>query len=131
MEPRLSTETTQKLRQKFSRSRKIFPPHEFKKIISSGKKISSRFITLFLLPNEFSKSRFGFSVPKRIGCATQRNRMKRVLRESVRKNKDLSPWAVDGIFIVRKNFVKLKKEDLYQHITDFFKQVIQRKFTVC
>lgn len=127
----MQTERSQKLRQKFSNSRKIVSPHEFKEIISSGKKITSRFVTLFLLPNHFSVSRFGFSVPKRVAIAAQRNRMRRILRELVRKNEDLTSWAMDGVFVIKSNFLNLKKDELYQCLIDFLNKVIQRKFTVC
>ncbi len=131
VEINLKPESSQKSSQKFSRSRKILSPQEFKKIISSGKKIRSQFITLFVLQNKISKSRFGFSISKKIAVAAKRNRMRRMLREFIRKHTLLNQGSVDVVLIIRVNFLNIKKDELYQHLEDFFNQVIQRKFTVC
>lgn len=107
-------------------SRNKIQPSEFKKIISSGKKITSRYLTFFLIPNSLSLSRFAFSVPKRLGRAVQRNRMRRILRELVRKNTSLEGLAVDGVWMVKENFLALNKINLYQQVNLLFSKVIHR-----
>ncbi len=104
---------------------------EFKKIISTGKKITSRYLTFFLLPNTSLTSRFGFAVPKRLGKAVQRNRMRRILKECVRNQKLLYSHSVDGVWMVKENFLNSNKDYIYQQFDVFFDRVIQRKFTVC
>lgn len=117
--------------QNFPRTRKVVSSQDFKKIIYKGIKISSQCITFFFLPNALSKNRFGFSVPKRIAPATQRNKIKRILRECVRKNGEMTKGGIDGIFLVRTNFLKKGKVELYQYIESFFQQLIKRISTIC
>lgn len=58
-------------------------------------------MVLCLLPNGLSHSRFGFSVSRRIGKATVRNRVKRMMREAVRRRISEIPPGQDLVFIAR------------------------------
>jgi ribonuclease P protein component len=66
-----------------------------------GKSWSNRHIVLCVAPNQRPSSRFGFSVSKRIGNAVRRNRVKRLLRESVRGYADLVKPGYDVVIIAR------------------------------
>ena len=62
--------------------------------------------------------RFAFVVPTKVDKrATQRNRMRRILSESVRL---LLPdiAGTDGVFIIRKNIAKLSQQDIKNIATD-------------
>lgn len=128
---KLNHEAEQKSRQNICQTKKNLSDSDFKKIIYSGRKISNQFFAFFYLPNKFSYSRFGFSVPKRLGVAVQRNRMKRVLREIFRHNTSQIKGSIDGVLIVKFNFLKFGKVKYYQLLNGFVDRVIQRKFTGC
>ncbi len=119
------------MKEKFPRNRKVVSSDEFKKIIYKGTKVSNRFINVFILPSAFQKSRFGFSVPKRIAKAVDRNKIRRFLREKVRKRRELDSHSVDIVFLVKINFLELKKNDRNQVFDVLFEQLIKRISTVC
>lgn len=55
--------------------------------------------------NGLPLSRFGFSVSRRVGNATVRNRVKRRLREVVRLQRDVLADGWDVVFIARRGIV--------------------------
>ncbi len=58
-------------------------------------------LTLFSLPNEAGRHRLGLSVPRRVGKAVRRARVKRMLREAFRLHRHDWPGAYDLVVVVR------------------------------
>jgi ribonuclease P protein component len=64
--------------------------------------VSSRFLVLYWFPQEEAASpRFGFSVPRSVGGAVERNRIKRQLREVWDARLERVPEGNDYVLIVR------------------------------
>ena len=74
-------------------------PQQYAMVYSKGSSWVSELVVMRALPNGLALSRFGFSVSKRVGKAVTRNRVKRLLREILRKLPVKSAW--DVVFIVR------------------------------
>ena len=64
-----------------------------------GRYWSNQLLVVRALPNELESSRFGFVVRGRVGKAVVRNRVKRRLREIVRREPVDAGW--DVVFIAR------------------------------
>lgn len=78
--------------QKFSKRERILRPGEFRELYRKGKRYSVGEFLLFVKAGDQGPARIGFSVSKRIGSATTRNRIKRYLREVFRTHKgELKP----------------------------------------
>lgn len=67
-------------------------------------------------------SRFGFTVPRALGHAVQRNRIKRRMREAVRHQFAALPtgWAV--VFNPRRNVLDAPFEDLCREVERLFRR---------
>jgi ribonuclease P protein component len=77
---------------------------DFRRVRKQGKSWAHPFAILCALPNNLPHNRYGFSVSKRLGGAVVRNRVKRLLRESVRMTaKEVGPLVsgFDVILIAR------------------------------
>jgi len=72
----------------FSRDDRLRKRREFEECYASGVRVSGRHIQMFCLP-EGGCPRLGISVPRRVGNAVLRNRVRRRLREIFRRNRGL------------------------------------------
>jgi ribonuclease P protein component len=61
---------------------------DFQKVYKNGKRIEGSLLTAFVLPNRFTYHRLGVTASKKaVGTAVDRNRAKRLLRETFRLTK--------------------------------------------
>ena len=70
---------------------------DFDTVYRAGNRRSSSHFTVFFRPNELPQSRFGFSIKKALGNAVVRNRMRRRMREVVRKHRQEIPAGWDVV----------------------------------
>ena len=69
----------------------------FKRLYSKGKKEVSSDLVVYFLPNKLGKNLVGFTVSKKIGKAVVRNRIRRLIKEALRKQE---PCLKQGYFFV-------------------------------
>lgn len=72
-------------------------------------------LTIYAIPNDLGHPRLGLSVPKRVGIAAKRNRIKRLLRESFRLFQHDLPRGYDVMVTVRPHETLLMLAD-YQKL---------------
>lgn len=85
-------------RNRLSRSR------DFDAVYRHGRSVSTRFLTLhwFPHPEAVGEPRLGFAVPKAVGNAVVRNKIKRQLRDIVRARMERVPATNDYVLVVRQ-----------------------------
>jgi ribonuclease P protein component len=84
------------------RANRLSRSRDFDAVYRQGRSVSSRFLVLYWFPHEDpAEPRFGFSVPKAVGGAVERNRIKRQLREVWQARLDRVPAGNDYVLIVR------------------------------
>jgi ribonuclease P protein component len=70
----------------FSKSRRLLKPAEFRQVYDQGLRIPTRhFVAFCLSVSAAGGPKTGFTTPRALGKAVQRNRMRRRLREIVRR----------------------------------------------
>ncbi len=85
-------------------------------VYNKGSSWVNDLLVMKALPNGLNLSRYGFSVSRRVGEAVVRNRVKRLLREILRRTPLQPGW--DIIFIVRSPAAKANYADLGKAVKD-------------
>jgi ribonuclease P protein component len=84
------------------RANRLSRSRDFDAVYRQGRSVSSRFLVLYWFPHEDPAApRFGFSVPKAVGGAVERNKIKRQLREVWQARLERVPAGNDYVLIVR------------------------------
>jgi ribonuclease P protein component len=85
---------------------------DFQKVYRQGKRYDGVLITAFVLPNNLSHNRFGITASRKaIGNAVQRNRSRRLLRETFRLRKSslaALQWKYDWVLNAKRKLPALK-----------------------
>lgn len=72
---------------------------DFKRVLEGGEREILETIIVYVLPNPEGKTRIGITVSRKAGGSVNRNRIKRRLREAIRKNASLLPPGTDLVII--------------------------------
>ncbi|MBO5348613.1 MAG: ribonuclease P protein component [Clostridia bacterium] len=86
--------------------------YEFKNVLSKGKFYIGKYIIVYVKDNNKKENFIGIAVNTKIGKAVKRNRIKRVIRESYRINKEKIKKGKDIVFLWNKN-AKINDANFY------------------
>ena len=80
---------------------------DFLKISKEGVRYRTDHFRVWIYPNRLSLRRLGITVGKRVGTAVERNRLKRLIREFFRLNKEALLHSSDFVIIGKEGAAKL------------------------
>lgn len=91
---------------------------EFGYIYKHGKYSYNNYLTLIYVPTKLKKCRIGFSINKKTGKAHVRNKIKRQLRDIVRKIVDNLNQNYNYVFVTKPEIVNLNYEQIKNAVSD-------------
>jgi ribonuclease P protein component len=105
-------------RYRLSRSR------DFDNVYRHGRSTSTRFFTLYAFPREESgeEARLGLAIPKSVGTAATRNRLKRTLREVWRTK--ARPSGIDYVLVARPGLAEAAEAQGFTWLNERVDEVI-------
>jgi ribonuclease P protein component len=107
--------------------RSLTRKRDFEAVFKEGMNSASRYLVVYAKPNELSTNRLGLSVSRKVGKAVARNRIKRLLREAMRKSLDRISLDCDFVLIAKKSSVEAELDDFIQDIKRFLSRLTREK----
>jgi ribonuclease P protein component len=87
--------------QRLRRGDRLKKRYEFRQVQLRGRRIQTPHFLIVVRANVLDNTRLGITVTKKVGTATERNRIKRVVREVFRRNRQMFPASHDVVFIAK------------------------------
>jgi len=93
---------------------------EFAAVYASGRSWANRLLVLKARPNGLSYSRLGYAIGARVGNAVRRNRVRRQLRETVRRLCVRPGW--DAVVTARAEAAEAEPRSLRAALEELFRR---------
>ena len=114
--------------QDFSREKRLLTPRHFKAVFDSPTgKVPGKNLLLLARNNDLDHPRLGLVIGKKsVKLSVERNRLKRLMRESFRHHQDnLVGW--DIVIIARKGLGDVESPELIQHFGKLWKRLARSR----
>lgn len=92
---------------------------QFAYIYRKGNKKTTKFLSIFAIPSKFSSYKIGYSVSKKIGKATVRNKVKRRLKEIVRCS-SFPQKHFNYVLMAKEGIENLSFQELQNQVKEIF-----------
>jgi len=108
---------------RFPHSLHLLRHADFEQVYKQGRRHFAAHLTVFYLRRADGGPRIGFTVPRALGGAVDRNRMRRRLREAVRRSDPRTLTAVDVVMNPKKSLLTADFADLEKEIGRAFEVI--------
>jgi len=111
------------MRFSFKKDDRILKRSEFLDLTRSGRKLQNDCFIAFFKPGRFDSPRLGITVTRKVGNAAQRNRIKRLVREYFRLNRQHLNQNWDINIVAKEKAADLSSEKVDLFLQDLFEKI--------
>ncbi len=94
---------------------------EFTRIIKNNQSVRNNFFSIYYINSE--KNKYGITIPKKIGNAIVRNKIKRQIKNIIYNNEKDIQSSYNYVIIIKEAVLKLKYTEIEQELLNTFKKV--------
>jgi len=110
----------------FPRPSRLTRPNDFRQVFQGNTRVGDDCITLLIGKKQADRPRLGFAVAKKqLKLAVDRNRIKRLIRESFRLNQAQLPDR-DVVAMVRFNILELSHQQIFNRLNKHWHTAIKK-----
>lgn len=106
----------------FTPAERLRRQNDIDAVYQTGRRWHGRFLRVHVLPNRQTLSRLAISVPKRVCGSVERNRWKRLIRESFRLNKEAIGPGLDLVVVPLRPPEALKRPEVEAALVELVKR---------
>ena len=128
LEERYSLTEGLKAVQDYPTKRRIFSSlaknRDFRRVYYKGKYLGGRYMILYYLEQKYrNETRLGVSASKKVGCAVQRNRVRRIIKEAF----SLAPLDINGdvVVVAKSAAINVKMQDIMKEMIYLFNKIFK------
>ena len=85
---------------------------DFRNVYRRGKSVADKYFVMYVSENHMDINRLGISVSKKTGNSVVRHRLKRLIKESYRRNESVFNSGLDIVVVVRKAAVDIRYDNV-------------------
>ena len=122
MSPRSLGEPPRQHSECFQPEERLKKRREFLKVQRTGRKVHLRDLLVFVRRG-LDRRRVGITVTKKVGVAVVRNRIKRLVREVWRRQRQVLPDGYDYVFVAKISAATMTYADLRRQMTTLSKKL--------
>jgi ribonuclease P protein component len=107
----------------FTKADRLLKRREFIALANSGRRIQNEYFIAVFSPGCHGRSRLGITVTKKVGGAVKRNRIKRLVREFFRLNRQSLSGEWDINIIAKYHTADITSEQAYQSLQNIINRI--------
>ena len=111
----------------FPKKVRLLKRGQFLKLSKQGKSVYTDCFIAIVLKGTAQNNRIGITISKKVGNAVERNRIKRVIREYFRHNKEKISEPIDINIIARKGLTTLSNKGILVKLDKLFSKIVVTK----
>ena len=107
----------------FPKKARLLKRGQYLKLSKQGKRVYTDYFIAIVLKDTAQNNRIGITISKKVGNAVERNRIKRIIREYFRHNKEKISEPADINIIARKGLTALSNRKIIEKIDKLFSKI--------
>jgi ribonuclease P protein component len=111
----------------FPKKVRLLKRGQFLKLSKQGKRVYTDCFIAIVLKGTVQNNRIGITISKKVGNAVERNRIKRIIREYFRHNKENISGPKDINIIARKGLTTLSNLEIIEKVDKLFSKIALAK----